>query len=127
MESLSRKIQIRVIADSVFGMKSQGLRFSAVLINMGLEQQIILILSVLTLGIATTSEEIALTDERGAARRLYRDWIVKSWSAILTVVELVLTHIARACPPPEPPPYQEELCGKILFQCYFLFSSIFFL
>ncbi|CAH9126614.1 unnamed protein product [Cuscuta epithymum] len=89
---------------------------------MGLEQHIMLILVVLTLGIATTSEKITLTDERGAVGRLYRDWIVKPWSAIPRV-ELVFTHIARVRLPPEPPPYQEELSDKILFQYYFLFSS----
>ncbi|CAH9127043.1 unnamed protein product [Cuscuta epithymum] len=90
---------------------------------MGLGQQIILILSVLTLVIATTSEEISLADERGAAGRLYRVWIVKSWSAIPAVVELVFIHITRARSSPEPPLRQEELCEKILVQYYFLLSN----
>ncbi|CAH9145612.1 unnamed protein product [Cuscuta epithymum] len=47
---------------------------------------------------------------------------MKSWSTIPTVVELVFTHIVRARPPPEPPPYQEEFCRKILFHYDFLFS-----
>ncbi|CAH9092745.1 unnamed protein product [Cuscuta epithymum] len=90
---------------------------------MGLERQIILIASVLTLGIATTSKEITLADKQIAAESLYRCWIVKHWSAAPAVVELVFTHIARVRPPPEPPPYQEEFCGKILFQYYCFFSN----
>ncbi|CAH9124923.1 unnamed protein product, partial [Cuscuta epithymum] len=92
---------------------------------MGLERQMILLLCVLALGIATTLEEISLADERDAAGRLDREALVDH-SDGGGLVELVFTHIVRARPPLEPPPYQEELCGKILFQYYFLFSSTYF-
>ncbi|CAH9072310.1 unnamed protein product [Cuscuta epithymum] len=90
---------------------------------MGLERQIILILSFLMLGIAIMSEETTLVDEQIADEILYRYWIMKPWSSASTMVEFVFIHIARVRPPPEPPPYQEEFCGKILLQYYFLFSS----
>ncbi|CAH9081549.1 unnamed protein product [Cuscuta epithymum] len=42
------------------------------------------------------------------------------------MVEFVFIHITRDRPSPEPPPYQEECCGKNLLQYYFLFSSVSF-